>query len=96
MFDQLGTTPDQVAESLRTRGIRGVRNTARFLNPIVRFAHTCAINAYSIDLIQADRLRIVFADGRTDELPVPEPVLQFLDNFHRGLYPDLEMATDPG
>jgi hypothetical protein len=96
MFDQLGTTPDQVGDALRARGIRGVRNTARFLNPIVRYAHTCVTDAYSIDLTQPDRLRIVFADGRTDELAVPEAVLQFLDNFHRGLYPELEMATDPG
>src|SRR5205814_69140 len=28
MFDELGTTPDEVADALRARGIMGVRNTA--------------------------------------------------------------------
>ena len=27
---------------------------------------------------------------------VPEPVQRFLDNFHRGQYPDLEMPAGPG
>jgi hypothetical protein len=46
--------------------------------------------------MQVDRLRIVFADGRVTEVPVPEAVLRFLDLFHRGAYPDLEMPIGPG
>ena len=96
MLDVLGRTPDEVADSLRTRGIKGVRNTARFLNPIVRYAHTITTGVYGIDLIRADRLRIVFASGRVVEVPVPEAVLEFLDLFHRGHFPDLEMPVGPG
>jgi hypothetical protein len=96
MLEELGTTPDAVAEALCARGITGVRNTVRILNPIVRYVTTQLPDAQAIDLIQVDRLRIVFAPGETTEVPVPEPVLQFLAMFHRGAYPDLEMPTDPG
>jgi hypothetical protein len=41
-------------------------------------------------------LRIVFAEGRVEEVAVPEPVLRFLENFHRGQYPELEMPSGPG
>jgi len=33
----LGASADDVAAKLRARGIQGVRNTGRFLNPIVRY-----------------------------------------------------------
>jgi hypothetical protein len=96
MLEELGGTPDEVAEALRAAGIKGVRNTVRFLNPVVKYAHSKVSDVYGIDLIQGDRLRIVFANGQVTEVAVPEPVLRFLENFHRGQYPDLEMPTDPG
>jgi len=95
MLDELGATPDAVAESLRALGIRGIRNTVRTLNPIVRYvaAQTPGI---LVDLILVSRLRIVFVSGEVTEVAMPEPVLQFLAEFHRGRYPDLEMPTDLG
>ena len=96
MLEALGSTPDEVADALRARGIKGVRNTVRFLNPVVRYAHSCLADVYGIDLIQGDRLRIVFANGSVTEEAVPEAVLRFLDAFHRGQYPDLELPTGPG
>ena len=96
MLEGLGNTPDEVADSLRAQGINGVRNTVRFLNPVVRYVHTLVADAYGIDLILGDRLRIVFANGRVSEVVVPQAVLRFLDEFHRGRYPDLEMPADPG
>lgn len=96
MLDALGRTPDEVADALRTCGIRGVRNTVRILNPIVRYVTAQNPNARSVDLILVDRLRIVFASGEALEVPVPEAVLRFLEMFHRGEYPDLEMPTSPG
>ena len=96
MFEVLGNTADEVAAARRQGGIKGVRNTVRFLNPVVRYAHTRLADVYGIDLIQGDRLRIVFANGQVREVAVPEPVQRFLDNFHRGQYPDLEMPAGPG
>jgi hypothetical protein len=96
MLDELGATPDAVAATLHRLGVKGVRNAARFLNPIVRYVTPKVPDASGIDLMLGDRLRIVFADGRVEEVAVPEPVLQFLDDFHRGQYPELEMPTGPG
>lgn len=93
MLDELGSTPASVAESLRARGIHGVRNTVRTLNPIVRYVTAQSPAIRVVDLILEDRLRIRFADGKVAELPLPDPVLQFLTAFHRGEYPDLEMPT---
>ena len=95
MFGELGETPDRVAEWLRTAGIKGVRNAARFLSPIVRFAHSKFNDVYGIDLIMGDRLRIVHADGQTSEVTVPESVVRLLERFHQGHYPELEMPSGP-
>lgn len=96
MLEELGSTADEVAATLRAKGIKGVRNTVRFLNPVVRYAYTRQAEVYGIDLIQGDQLRIVFANGQVQEVAVPEAVQRFLDNFHRGQYPDLEMTAGPG
>jgi hypothetical protein len=96
MLDALGRTPDEVADALRVRGIQGVRNTVRILNPVVRYVTAQLPEARAADLILVDRLRIVFASGEVTEVPVPEAVLEFLAMFHRGAYPDLEMPTGPG
>jgi hypothetical protein len=96
MFDELGNTPDAVADVLRARSITGVRNAVRFLNPIVRYAHTKISGAYGIDLIQGDKLRIEFAKGEVTEIAVPGPVRRFLEWFDQGRYPDLEMPSGPG
>ena len=96
MLDDLGHSADEVADTLRAAGIRGVRNTVRFLNPVVRYARTFLPDAQGIDLLQGDRLRIVFANGTVSEVEVPEAVLRFLEGFHRGQFPDLELPTGPG
>ena len=36
ILKELGNTADEVAAALQAKGIKGVRNTARFLNPLVR------------------------------------------------------------
>ena len=96
MLDELGTTSDQIANALRALQIRGVRNAVRTLNPIVRYVLTVTKEANRADLILGSQLRTVFASGVVTQFPVPEPVLRFLEAFHRGEYPDLEMPTGPG
>src|SRR5262245_28286119 len=74
MLDELGTMPDEVTASLRAQGIKGVRNTVRILNPVVRYFTTQTPGVRVVDLILVDRLRIVFASGELTEVPVPEAV----------------------
>jgi hypothetical protein len=96
MLDALGNTPDDVAAFLHARGIKGIRNTVRNLNPIVRYAHSITTDTYSIDIIQGDKLRIIFASGQMTEVPVPKAVQEFLELFNRGRYADLELPTGTG
>jgi hypothetical protein len=87
-----GNAAEQVAETLRNAGIRGVRNTVRFLNPIVRYCQSrLGQHDISLDVIQADNLRIQFPDKRTAQLPLTPSVKLFLDMFNSGAFPDLEL-----
>jgi hypothetical protein len=92
-LEALGGSADDVARTLRQKGVRGVRNTARFLNPIVRYAQGAVSDTQSIDVMQGDRMRIVFANGEKEEVALPPTVRAFLNNFHRGAYPEMEMPN---
>jgi hypothetical protein len=86
-----------VAATLREHGIQGARNTARYLNPIVRFAQTqLRLDDYTLDVAYGDgmqtySLRITLPNGTEEATPLPEPVKAFLDAFNQGAYPDMEL-----
>jgi hypothetical protein len=92
LLTHLGNTPDEVASTLRAHGIQGVRNTARFLNPLVRYLHSeIGWDGVKLDVMQVDRVRLIFGDGRQEEASLPEPASRFLRDFNRGAYPQLEV-----
>ena len=92
ILESMGETPDAVAKTLRSAGIHGVRNTVRFLNPIVRFVQLrLAVDAVSLDLFKADTLRLRFHDRTKEEIALPVAVKGFLAAFKEGAYPELEM-----
>ena len=84
---QIGATPLDVAANLRACGIKGVRNTVRHLNPIVRFVeYQLRLDDYGLDVMHGDGmptyiLRLTLPDGKEAETPFPEPVRAFLDAF---------------
>lgn len=88
-------TTEDVANALKAKDIRGIRNTARFLNPVVRLLRQEIPEAREVDLTMGDTLRIVIPDGWEAHVPLPAPVKDFLSAFHRGDYPDLEMPSPP-
>lgn len=91
MLDHLGTTAEEVAAFLRAKGIRGVRYTVRFLNPIVRFAQMqLGDHLLNIDVMSGTTLCIMYPDGSKEESRLPPAVKEFLDAFNLGNYPDLE------
>jgi hypothetical protein len=95
MLKEMGETPEDVAAALKAKGIQGVRNAARFLNPVVRYAALgVAVDALGMDVMQADTLRLIFHDGRKEETPLPVAVRLFLDAFNQGKYPELELPLD--
>ncbi len=92
ILTELGETPDDVAASLRAAGIKGVRNTVRFLNPVIRYCQSqLRIDEYALDLIQKKMLRMLLPNGTRVEVVVPPPVHEFLLAFHSGGHPDLEL-----
>jgi hypothetical protein len=96
LLDQLGATPDEVAATLRAQGTQGVRNAVRFLNPVVRYlAGQIRVDAYGLDVMEGDRVRLSYGDGRPkEEAPISDAVRQFLDRFDRGQYLDLELPPE--
>jgi hypothetical protein len=96
ILEQLGNTADEVAATLRVKGVQGVKNTVRVLNPIVRHVQ----NAMRIDNLDADvmtgtSLRIHSNSAATKhEVPLPQAVRDFMEAFNRGTYPDLELPKD--
>jgi hypothetical protein len=94
LLHRLGQTTDEVANALRVKGIRGVRNTVRFLNPIIRYAEEELQEVKSLDLIPGTMLRMQMPNGTRIEVELPTAVLEFLNVFNRGGYPDLELPTD--
>jgi ABC-type uncharacterized transport system fused permease/ATPase subunit len=90
LLEQMGASAEEVEATLRATGVQGVRNTVRVLNPVVRYVQ----NALRLDNLDADvmtgkTLRVHGAGGGA--VPLPKPVLDFLDAFNRGAYPDLEL-----
>ena len=95
ILKELGNTADEVATALQAQRIRGVRNAARFLNPLVRYVHgQLKVDALGLDVMKGDTLRLTFHQKRKEEASLPQVVIQFLEAFNRGEYPELELASD--
>ncbi len=95
LLEELGATPDDVATSLKSHGVQGVRNAARTLNIIVRHVQgKIRVDAWALDMMKPGKLRLTYGDGRTEEAVIPEAVRLFLDAFNHGRYPELELATN--
>jgi hypothetical protein len=91
---QLGDTADAVACSLKAKAIQGVRNTVRFLNPIVRYLQSELFSTSDMNLIKGDQLSITLRDGRKADIPLPSAVRGFLAAFNEGAYADLELPQE--
>ncbi len=95
IIEGLGNSPDQIAANLQAQGIQGVRNTVRFLNPIVRFVRgALPLRHLDMDLIQAGVLRIILPAGQKVEASLTQAVRDFLKDFNQGAYPELEMSME--
>ena len=91
LLQDLGKTPAEVASALKVKGIQGVRNTVRALNPIVRFVEPQAADIWNLNIVQGNTLSMSFRDGRKRTVTLPEAVKQFLGAFNHGAYPELEL-----
>ncbi len=92
LLEGMGSTPDQVAETLRQARVRGLRDSPSFMNPVVRHHnHTLNIGG-RLEVGAGGTVLRLQREGKVKEGPLPLPVQAFLDGFDHGLYPDLETA----
>ena len=93
-LEQMGGTADEIAATLRAKGVQGVRNTVRFLNPIIRYMQVVVrIDNLDADMMTGRTLRI-HGGVKKQEVTLPQAVMDFLNAFNRGVYPDLELPKD--
>lgn len=90
MLDGMGSTPDQVAETLRQDRVQGMRDSTSFMNPVVRHLNRSLNIGGRLEVGAGGTVLRLQLEGKVREVPLPLPVQVFLDGFHRGLYPDLE------
>src|SRR5262245_27728435 len=101
ILSSLGNSADTVAASIRARGIRGVRNAVRNLNPLIRLVQReLPYDDYRLEFTpgqnnHVDGLHLVLPDGKEEKAPLPQAALDFLKAFDSGQYPDLEMPPSP-
>jgi hypothetical protein len=91
-LEALGSTFDEVARTLHSKGIQGMRNTVRILNPIVRYLQTRLRNILAVDVLEGDAVHILYRDGGEETTPLPAAIREFLGAFDSGAYPDLEIT----
>ena len=93
LLEQMGRSGDAVADTLRATGVLGIRNAVRVLNPIVRYVQ----NATRLDNLDADVMtgNTFRVHGATrQEVELPQAILDFLDAFNHGAYPELELPPE--
>src|SRR5262245_39883552 len=94
LLDDLGRTADEVAATLKTQGVRGVRNTVRFLNPVVRYVSPRVAGLTTADVMRGDVLCLAIRGGRKEEVALPQAIRDFPDAFNRRAYPELELPEE--
>jgi hypothetical protein len=95
ILEALGNSPTEVAQTLRGQQIQGVRNTARFLNPVCRYVEAAfSLDILSVDLLNYQTLRIRCPDGTSLTAELPDSIKDFLQAFNRGAYPEIERVVD--
>jgi hypothetical protein len=91
----IGTSPDEIAATLRRAWIRGVRGSTSFLNPIVRYLNqNLDIGGRLVVSVDGTATHLL-SGGQLQQVPLPIAVQAFLNCFDRGLYPDLETESAP-
>lgn len=86
----LGTTPDEIAETLAAEGLVGVRSTGNEC-PVARYVRK-HFGAYGVSIVVAGEEKFFVGatvGGWVAERPTPVQVREFMQNFDQGRYPQL-------
>jgi hypothetical protein len=91
----IGSSPDEVAATLRCAGIHGMRDRTSFLNPIVRYLNQHLDIGGRLEVSATGTALHLLRGGKLQQTELPIAVQNFLDSFHQGVYPDLERDSSP-
>jgi hypothetical protein len=95
ILEVLGNSADDVANVLKAQRIKGLRNTTRFMNPICRYIEeSLSLGPLSVDLPRKDMVQLALSDGTKLQAPLRPSIIQFLEAFNRGAYPEIEMPSE--
>jgi hypothetical protein len=94
LLEGMGRTPQEVADTLRAAAVRGLRDSPSFLNPLVRYLNRSLDIGGRLEVGAGGTVLRLQLEGRVQEVTLPDAVREFLDGFHGGLYPDLEVSSD--
>ena len=87
----LGATADEINATLRADGLRARRQNTSFDNPIVRYLYRHLDIGGRLDIPLGSSVLTIAREGTWLSIPLPLPVCDFLDRFHGGQYPQLEL-----
>lgn len=91
LLTTLGASPDEINAALRSAGVRARRFNTTFDNPIVRYLYRHVDIGGRLDIPLGSSVLTIAREGTWLSISLPEPVRDFLDRFHDGQYPQLEL-----
>lgn len=90
---QLGDTPDQVADELYAKEIKGFRGCPGSC-PVARFV--CTLDGVAYAEVTEESAWLMPDEGETAcRVTLPGPVTEFVVNFDQGVYSDLVAPVVP-
>ena len=92
----LGTTPDEVAASLRKQGVKGTRGSSTGCVLLEGIKDIFSDRDYGLQVLSVDSSLYFAVSSRDDFEPpdFPGPVLEFVRRFDAGDFPDLQVAQE--
>jgi hypothetical protein len=85
LLEQLGETPEQVAEALKAKGFKGKRKRAHCC-PIYQY-----LTSHGLDVgVSPSEIALYDTTTKGCDITAPLPIKQFIYDFDLGKYPDLE------
>lgn len=87
----LGANPDEINAVLRDKGVRARRLSTSFDNPIVRYVYRHLDIGGRLDIPLGSQVLTIAREGTWLSIPLSESIREFLDRFHAGYYPQLEL-----
>jgi hypothetical protein len=85
LLNQLGETPEKVAQSLKDKGFKGKRKQAHCY-PIYQY-----LTSHGLDLgVSPSEIALYDTTTKGCDITAPLPIKQFIYDFDIGKYPELE------